>query len=211
VRFSWPEFNLDSHADTRPDLEGLQVNLTVHSDLPPGVQTTLYLREGDDKDSQRELAKVFAQDDGTLLFSDITIIEGEIVLLLDASDDCGKHRSGKRLYVWDGQGIPQCTLDLATPSSDGVLGPQQDEDDTTSGMQVRVLVQAGRPDMEVRLFVRNRTLQTERSFTHPSQENGDAEFALTLEEGEQAIRAVCLWEPRALYPSSATHVFQVLP
>jgi len=213
VRFGWPEFQLDPSADTR-DAEGIQLAFDVRSDLYANTHASLFLRIGDDE-TKTLIAEATSQPDGLLSFSDATVPLGEVVLIVEARDECGTHRTGRRLYVWDGLGVPRCELTLAHPPEqpvDGgipVLGPEDDEDSDLAGMQVRVIVEAGRPDMEVSLFVRDREQDESQEFFPQSDANGQAEVLVTLPLGEQALRAVCYWEPQELRPSSATHVFIV--
>ncbi len=213
VRFGWPEFQLDPSADTS-DAEGIQLAFDVRSDLEANTQASLYLRIGDEEE-QTLLAEAITTHDGLLSFDSATVPLGGIVLIVDARDECGTHRTGRRLYVWDGLGFPGCELVLAhspqepTDGSIPVLGPEHDEDSDLAGMQVRVLIEAGRPDMDVSLFARDRERDESQEFFRQSDTNGRAEMLVTLPQGEQALRAVCYWEPQELRPSSATHVFLV--
>ncbi len=215
VRFGWPFFQLDPSADVS-DAEGLQISFDVRSDLDPGIRADLFLRDEETEEQvQTFVGEATSDDDGLLSFSNVSIPEGNILFILEARDDCGVQRTGKRAFVWDGLGIPQCLLSLGMPPEtpdDGslpILGAEHDEDPTTDGIQVRALVDAGRPDMEIRVFARDRELDEDQEFVRDSDSDGKAEILITLPPGEQALRAVCYWEPEDLRRNSPTYVFDV--
>jgi len=213
VRFGWPFFQLDPSADVS-DEAGIQIRFDVRSDLAPGVAANLFLRD-EETDEQSFVGEAVSDADGLLSFSDVTIPEGDILFILEARDECGVQRTGRRAFVWDGLGIPQCSLSLGLPPeipSDGslpILGAEHDEDPGTAGIQVRVIVDAGRPDMQITVFARDRELDEDQEFIVDSEDDGTAEVLLTLPAGEQAIRSVCYWEPEDLRSNSATYVFDV--
>ncbi len=214
VRFGWPFLQLDPTSDVSEAAEGIQIDFDVRSDLGADVRASLFLRL-DDSEEQVFLSEAVSDSAGLLPFRNVTVPEGEIVLVLEARDDCGLQRSGKRLFVWDGLGFPRCEMALATPPAtptDGsipVLGLEHDEDSGTPGIQVRVLVETGRPDMEVSLFARDRERDEDQEFVVASDSSGLAEIPFTLPSGEQAIRGVCFWEPEDLRVNTATRLFFV--
>lgn len=213
VRFSWPLFELDPSVDVAPQTEGLQVDFEVRSDLEGGVRATLTIAAGESEPVYA--GEAVTRDDGSVLFRDISVPEGEIVFFLDARSRCGRHRSGKRTFVWDGLGFPSCSLSLASePELDPerpypVLRVANDEDLELDGMQVQVRVASGRPDMQVRLFALDRETGDTQTFDLEPDQNGLAATTVTLGEGEQALRAVCLWEAQGLRPSSPTWTYLV--
>lgn len=213
VRFGWPLLDLSPSVDVDDLAEGLQVSFDVRSDLLAGAHATLTIAAGDQDPVYAAQAQ--AQEDGLLSFQNVTVPEGEIVFFLDARDGCGGHRSGLRTFVWDGLGYPGCHLQLAMgPSQDPeslypVLGPEHDENVELPGMQVRVLVDAGRPDMRVRLFATDRETGEAQSYDLAPDASGVAEQELTLGAGEQAMRAVCFWDAQDLRPSSPTWTYWV--
>ena len=215
VRFAWPFFQLDPTADVSSEA-GIQVSFGVRSDLAPDVFAKLYLRDEESENEDETLVgEAISDADGLLSFSSVSIPEGDILFILRAQDECGVQVTGKRAFVWDGLGIPQCSLTLGLPPetpADGslpILGSEHDEDLATDGIQVRVIVDAGRPDMEVRVFARDRELDEDQEFTLGSGSDGTAQVLVTLPEGEQAIRSVCYWEPEDLRSTSPTFVYDV--
>jgi hypothetical protein len=212
VRFGWPHFELNTSQDESPT-EGVQISFSVRSDLLPGGVGNLSIETGEDGEEVRTfVAKARADQAGLLTFEDITIPVGRFIFLLDAEDACGVARSGKRVYLWDGLGQPQCALSIASgfdidpDTGASMLGPAQDEDLDTPGMQVTAEVNAGRPDMRIRLFVRDRTRGSNQDFQFDSS---TGEQPLTLGEGEQALRAVCFWEKEDFHMSTPTRVYHV--
>lgn len=217
VRFGWPFLELDPTSDVNDGQDGIQVDFDVRSDLAGGIRANLFQRidVGEDETEQVYLGEATSDSDGLLSFRNITVPEGDLVLIIEARSNCGLHRTGRRLFVWDGLGIPQCEMSLATPPAmptDGsipVLSSEQDEDALAEGMQVRFLVQAGRPDMEVTLFTRDRERDESDEISAFSDSSGLSEFAITLPTGEQAVRAVCYWEPEDVRVNTATRLFYV--
>lgn len=213
VRFGWPFFEIDPMVDTG-DEEGIQLRFDVRSDLEGGVEANLFLRtEGTEE--QTFVGAAMSDPDGLLSFANVSVPTGDILFILEARNDCGLQRTGRRAFVWDGLGIPQCSLSLATPpaipedGSPAILGPEHDEDPATEGVQVRVIVDAGRPDMEIDLFARDRERGEDTEVPLSLSGMGVGETVLTLPTGEHALRAVCYWEPEDLRSSTPTHVFLV--
>ncbi len=217
VRFGWPHFDESPSSDIS-SAEGIQIDIALRSDLLPGASATLSITAENVPEEEREsafAAEAVADAEGQLVFKDVTLSLGSLLFLVDAEDDCGKARAGRRTYVWDGLGKPQCVIALASdpdpdPESGSFeLGPEDDEDSGTAGMQVRVLIDAGRSDMEVDLFVVDRETGTSESLELLAGENNLAEQSLTLAEGEQALRAICYWPGEDLYQTSPTQVYMV--
>jgi hypothetical protein len=216
VRFGWPNFEVDP-ADDVSAAEGIQINFSVRSDLLPNAPARLSIAvsgpEGDE--DQVLVAETRSQSDGLLTFTDVTVPLGPMIFFIDAEDECGKARTGKRTFVWDGLGMPHCELRLASePESDPETGSFElvaayDEDENTPGMQVEVLVDAGRPDMQISLFVVDREGGANQEFDLPAGDDDIGQQAVTLAEGEQALRAVCYWEPQDFRVSTATRVYFV--
>jgi hypothetical protein len=73
-----------------------------------------------------------------------------------------------------------------------------------AGVQLSVHVVAGRPDMQVLLFVLDLDTGTEVKLEQESGDDLAADYDLTLPEGASAMRAVCHWTPAGLSPSSIT-------
>ncbi|MCP4446375.1 MAG: hypothetical protein GY811_13680 [Myxococcales bacterium] len=213
VRFGWPFLELDPNSDVSAE-EGIQIDFDVRSDFSSGVEANLFLRLGDSEE-QALVGEATSGSDGLLSFQDVSVPEGEVVFIVEARDDCGLHRTGKRVFVWDGLGFPACDLGLATEPTrpaDGsipVLSSEHDENSGEDGMQVRIVVETGRPDMEVTLFARDREQGESREFSVPSGASGLSEIPLTLPAGEQAIRAVCYWAPEELRVNTATYLYDV--
>ena len=90
-----------------------------------------------------------------------------------------------------------------------VLRGEHDGDPDQPGLQLDVTVTAGRPDMTVSLFALDPATGEQAIFTDQSGDDLAASFPVTLGEGEQSLRAVCVWEPGGLRPSSPTHRYLV--
>ena len=216
IRFGWPAFQIDPSSDVSAS-EGIQINLEVGSDLLPGSRANLFVTPGteDDREAQVFVGDAIAGAQGQLSFSDVGIPLGSIIFIIEAEDACGKARGGRRTYVWDGQGQPQCELSLATepdPVSESLereLGPEHDEDPTLAGMQVEVLIEAGRPDMQVSLFAVDRETGDTRNFELGVDQLGVAQQSLTLPQGEQALRAICYWPVEDFRVTTPTRVYRV--
>lgn len=216
VRFGWPHFELDPSADVS-SAEGIQIDIRLESDLLPNAPAKLSIEVTNSEGEQERsvVAEARSESDGGLHFTDVTVPLGPIIFYIDAEDDCGKARSGRRTFVWDGLGMPQCELRLASePAADpqsGVrdLGAEHDEDEGTAGMQVEVIIDSGRPDMEVTLFAVDRESAGNQDFDVPVDEVGIGRQTLTLPEGEQALRGVCYWEPEDFRVTSVTKVYYV--
>jgi len=212
VRFSWPNFLIEPSQD-QSDAEGIQVSFVVVSDLLPDVEVNLLVAQGDE--DRVVVGSGISQSDGEVAFTDISVPQGSIVFFVEAKDECGVHRSGKRTYVWDGLGFPQCKLSLfagpdeSSESALPVLTSEHDLDENQPGFQTRIRVEAGRPDMEVRLFVLDQESGESQDFILPTQSDGAVTQVVTLAPGEQAMRAVCIWEPENLRPSTPTYNYIV--
>ncbi len=213
VRFGWPFFEIDPMVDTE-DAEGIQLRFDVRSDLKSGVQANLFLRT-EDSDQQSFVGEAVSDEDGLLSFSNVSVPTGDILFILEARNDCGLQRTGRRAFVWDGLGVPDCALSLATPPEppeDGALAQlteEHDEDPATPGIQVRVIVDAGRPDMEVSLFARDRTRDENSEESIVPGSDGSGDVLITLPAGEHALRAVCYWEAEDLRVNTPTFEFDV--
>jgi hypothetical protein len=216
VRFGWPHFELDPSKDVSA-AEGIQIDFRVESDLLPNAPAKLSVAvsgpEGDE--DQVLVGETRSESDGGLIFTNVTVPLGPIVFFIDAEDECGRARTGRRTFVWDGLGMPQCELRLATEapvdpeSGRRELGAEHDEDGDTAGMQVEVIVESGRPDMDVDLFVLDRETGGSEEFELSVDETGVGRQAVTLGEGEQALRGVCYWEPEDFRVTTATRVYFV--
>ncbi len=217
VRFGWPHLDESPSSDIS-SAEGIQIDIPVRSDLLPGAPAVLTVTDLNVPEDEQEAlfaARSQADSEGLLFFEEVTLPLGSLLLLISAEDECGRARTGRRTFVWDGLGKPQCDLSLAkSPAADPVSGiydlrPEHDEDAQTAGMQVSVLVDAGRPDMEVRLFVVDRESGDTQDAELMAGEDNKAVQSLTLAEGEQAVRAICYWPYEDLYQTSPTQVYLV--
>lgn len=213
VRFVWPYLDLDTGDDVS-DRAGLQVELAISTGLDEGTPITLFLSQNDE-DEPASLMQRSTDADGIVHFAEVTIPTGEVILYAEAETECGDFRSGRRTYVWEGVGRPRCDLQVSPGpvQVEGqalpVLLPEHDVDPAQEGFQTQVLVEAGRGDMTVDLFHVDRELDERNQLSLLPDGDGSAEAVVTLGPGEQALRALCEWEPLALRPSSPTLVFWV--
>jgi hypothetical protein len=217
VRFGWPHFDEGPSTDIS-GAEGIQIDIPLRSDLLPGAPARLTITAESVPEEEREAvfaAEARADEDGLLVFEDVTLPVGSILFLVDASDLCGSARSGRRTFVWDGLGKPQCELGVvAGPAADPITGifdlnTEHDEDVGTAGIQVSMAVAPGRSDMEVTLFVVDRETGDKQTLEVPLDDGDVGQQTLTLAEGEQAVRAVCYWPGEDLNVTSPTLVYNV--
>ncbi len=217
VRFGWPNFDEGPNTDIS-GAEGIQIDIPVRSDLLPGSLAKLTITAATDPEEDQEAvfaAESRADKDGMLFFEDVTLPVGSILFLIDAKDSCGSARGGRRTFVWDGLGKPQCEVGIISgPAADPTTGVfelniEHDEDVGTAGMQVSIAVAAGRSDMEVTLFVVDRETGDTQTLDYPVDDSGVGQQSLTLAEGEQAVRAICYWPDEDLNLTSPTLVYNV--
>jgi hypothetical protein len=139
----------------------------------------------------------------------VNIPLGRVTLRLTAENQCGEVQSSRRPYVWDGLGMPMCELDIGVDAAEEealapfrALRAEHDADPAAPGVQLEVTVMAGRPDVEVGFFALDLASGEQQIFREESGDDLSAVFPVTLGEGGQVLRAVCLWEPGGLRPSS---------
>jgi hypothetical protein len=209
VRIVWPYFEIDPRLDVS-EAEGLQVDLHLRTTLNEGSAARLTV-QGETGDPVLHPEESVAGEDGALDFHGVTMPLGRLLLEVAIENECGESASRRQLYAWDGLGFPQCELSLGVePTQDdayaplGVLRASDDGDPVAPGLQLHVTVDAGRPDMSVTLFALDVASGEQEIVSQESGTDRIAAFDLTIGEGEQAIRAVCEWEPEELLPSSVT-------
>jgi hypothetical protein len=209
VRVIWPAFNVDPSSDVSP-AEGLQIDINLRSSVLPGSRAVLTV-QGESGDPVAHPEPAIADADGNLGFSAVTVPLGRVTLQLQIENECGEVQSVREPFVWDGLGFPSCELDLGVePAVVDELAPlrvlraEHDADPDSPGIDLDVTVQAGRPDMTVSLFALDQATGEEQELTEETGDDLGAEFSLALPEGEHAVRAICLWPPAGLRPSSPT-------
>jgi hypothetical protein len=208
-RVVWPFFEIDISDDIDP-ADGIQIDLDLRTSYLPGSVAYLAIQpEEGDPVTHPESGVV--EDNGDLHFHSVTVPLGRVSLSLSLVNECGEGSSRRDLFVWDGTGYPECTLTLSVdPDFDtalaplGVLRAEHDADPDQPGVQLSVHVVAGRPDMQVLLFVLDLTTGEEVRLDQDSGDDLAADYDLTLRDGEHAMRAVCHWTPADLSPSSIT-------
>jgi len=209
ARVVWPFFDIDPRLDTSPD-DGLQIDLELRSSLLPGTSVFLTV-QGEEGDPVAHPQPAVADEDGDVLFTDVNVPFGRVTFEVNAHNECGDVRSLRTPYVWDGLGFPRCDLDLGVEPAVvddlaplSVLRAEHDGDPDQPGVQLQVSIDAGRPDMTVTLFALDPATGEQQIFEEESGDDLRASFPVTLGEGEHALRAVCVWEPAGLRPSSRT-------
>lgn len=212
VRVVWPFFDIDAADDVDP-APGIQIDLELKTNLVDGTPARLDVVDPEGERTPHPEGGVV--EDGVLRFPAVTVPTGRIELALTAFSECGEVPSRRGLYVWDGTGYPACSLTLGVepaPSEDhplGTIGSAADVDGATPGIQIPVAVDAGRPDMEVALFVRDVETATDTVYEDVSGPDLAVDFTVSLPPGEVSIRAVCTWPVEDLRPSSHTARFFV--
>lgn len=209
-RVVWPFFDVDTSDDTDPAAEGIQLDLDLNTSYLPGTVASLTIQP-EEGDPVVHPASGEVGEDGHLQFHDVTVPLGRVVLSLSLVNECGDGSSRRKLFVWDGRGYPECTLSLSVEPDTatalapiGVLRAEHDADPDQPGVQLSAHVLAGRPDMQVLLFVLDLATGEEVRLDQDTGDDLAADFDLTLREGEHAMRAVCHWTPAELSPSSIT-------
>lgn len=209
ARIVWPFFDITPDVDTSPD-EGIQIDLALRTSLLPGTQVFLAVRAGDEEPIPHP-EPAAADETGDLLFTDVDVPYGRITLEINAHSQCGDVRSLRTPFVWDGLGMPMCEIDIGVEPIEveglaplSVLRGEHDADPDEPGLQLDVTVTAGRPDMSVSLFALDPATGEQAIFSDESGDDRAAVFPVTLGEGERSLRAVCVWEPGGLRPSSPT-------
>lgn len=212
VRFGWPHFEISPESDTNSAEDGIQIDFVLRSDLLAGATVNLFITAEDEEPVL--VAEALATESGEVPFSNVSVPIGDIVIHADAKDSCGFRRSGLQTFVWDGLGVPECSLTI--PNGPAIvlgeiptLTSEHDVDLDLPGLQVQVQVETGRPDIQVALFALDRTLLSEQEFSLDSDSTNLVSQMVTLEPGEHAFRGVCFWEPEALYLNSPTWSYQV--
>ena len=207
MRVVWPFFTLDPSLDSSPD-EGLQIDLALRSTIHPGTSVFLSV-QGEEGEPVQHPEPSIAASDGGLLFTDVNIPLGRVTLRVTAENQCGDLTSSRRPFVWDGQGMPICELDIGVDAAEEealapfrVLRAEHDADPDTAGMQLDVSVVAGRPDVEIGFFALDLASGEQQVFRQESGDDLAGAFSVTLGEGGHVLRSVCLWEPGGLRPSS---------
>jgi hypothetical protein len=209
ARMVWPFFEIDPSDDIDPVAEGIQIDLEISSTIWAGTEARLSVTPAGG-DPVLHPDQVVVEDDGRLVFRAITLPTGRLTLTVLLDGECGSASSGRNLFVWDGLGMPECELSMAEAAEVPALAPhrvlraEHDEDPEGPGMQISVSVVTGRPDMIATLFVLDLSTGLERQLEQESGEDRTAEYDLTLDDGLQALRAVCHWPPADLRPSSIT-------
>jgi hypothetical protein len=214
ARIVWPFFDITPAVDTSPD-EGIQMDLALRTSLRPGTEVSLSVRAADSEPVPHPEPAV-ADETGDLLFTDVGVPYGRIALEVTARSECGDVRSVRTPFVWDGLGMPMCEIDIGVDPIQveelaplSVLRGEQDADPEEPGLQLDVTVTAGRPDMTVTLFALDPVTGEQAIFSDQSGDDLAASFPVTLGEGERSLRAVCVWEPSGLRPSSPTFRYLV--
>lgn len=213
VRVVWPYFELDPTADVDDSTPGLQIAFELRTGFLPGTEIDLFV--AGEEPPREHAASAVVDDDGRAAFTGVTVPEGPVSFVLEARNQCGAYETGRSTFVWDGQGFPACGLALTEPGraapgiADPVLDAAADADPDEPGFQGTAVVEAGRPDMEITLFVLDLDGGEEEALRVPSGDDGRAELALSLTDGHWAMRAVCLWPPRERRQPSTTRRFVV--
>lgn len=215
ARVVWPFFEIDTSDDIDPADDGIQIDIDLRTSYLAGSVGYLTI-EPEEGDPVAHPESSVVGDDGDLHFHAVTVPLGRVLLSVSLQNECGEGSSRRELFVWDGEGFPECTLTLSVdPDQDtalaplGVLRAEHDGDPGQPGVQLSAHVLAGRPDMQVLLFVLDLTTGEEERLDQESGDDLAADFDLTLRDGQQALRAVCHWTPADLSPSSITRQLYV--
>lgn len=214
ARVVWPFAEIVPADEIDPD-QLVEVDIPLRTSLLPGTRGYLAVQGQDWEEPVAHPQIATVQDDGDLEFFAVTLPVGRVRLSLAVENECGPRSTSRLVYVWDGRGFPRCDLDMTSGDDVASFAPlrvlrsEHDQDDQAEGLQISATVTAGRPDMDIDLFILDVDSGTETVVSQASDQNGQATFDFTLPAGEQSVRALCTWPVEDLVPSSETRQYFV--
>ena len=202
-------------ADDVSDAPGLQIEVVINSELPPGRLARLFITGPDEIEVQHpEIAVV--DFDGQIRFPAVDVPLGSVLFRLETDDGCRLVQTSQRRFVRDGLGDPACEISFSPePETPTLLAPAlvynrlSDPDTATIEIDVDVEVFAGRPGSEVTLLFTDVDASSTSTEVAEVDAGGLASFSLALAEGNHAIRAICRDDFGGVPLSTATFPFVI--
>lgn len=196
ISWAFPDHELDSGDDVSAE-PGLQLDVRVNSELPPGRPARLFVTGPDDIEVEHpEIAVVDAA--GQIRFAAVDVPFGSVLFRLETDDGCRLIQIADRRFILEDGGAPACDISFAPePDAATALAPAlvyhrlSDPDTTTPEIDVDVAVFAGRAGSEVTLLVTDVDAETTQILVATAGPGAEVSFPVALAEGDHAIRAVC--------------------
>jgi len=154
-----------------------------------------------------------ADANGVLFFKAVTVPTGALTLSVRGQNECREIRSSRDLFVFDDAGDVECRMAFpgASEPMDGqrIYEADADLEPGVEGFQAQLRVIAGRPGVDTELLVLPQLGGEELLLMAGTDTGGSADFDVTLEPGEYAVRAICRWDMIEVPRLSATHALVV--
>ena len=209
VAITAPAADSDVRDDVDAETPGVQIDVQVRSSLVDGQSFTLTVTG---EDGGNEDYQAVSDAEGDVVFENVTVPAGAVTLRVDGtSEDCGDGSDEIEVNVVAGAG---CVLTVREEPIENdyyaplpVLNASNDADADTANFQANIDIES-LSDYEVELFVLDVDAATENSAGQLTADaDGAATFAITLAQGRQALRAVCVSPNSSASPSITTTVF----
>jgi hypothetical protein len=194
ISWAFPDHEL-STADDVSDAPGLQVDVVLNSQLPPGREATLFLIGPDDVEIEHP-DRILVADSGQLLFPAVDVPTGSVLFRVRTDDGCRLVETSIRRFVLDEAGPPACEIAFSPePIERAALAPALVYNESavkpSGNVEVDVEVFTRRADMEVTLLVTDVDSETTTSTRQAVDASALTRFPLALADGRHAVRAIC--------------------
>jgi hypothetical protein len=212
VIWEFNDVSVSPKDDVSPE-PGLQIDVSARTSIRPGTVLQLLIAKGDEAPMPGPEAVV--GPDGRVIYPAVTLPNGEVTLTLQGNNGCQMVQFSHQLFVFDDRGDATCVLSVREPVVSADSPPEQflnaaaDSDPIAPGFQAHFLVDTGRPAIDVQLLALDIATRVETNLRQLSDTTGHAVFAVTLQEGKQAIQAICRWQEVPSPRPSATLSFTV--
>ena len=203
ARVSWPFLEF-TEGDDESDEPGVQISLELRTSLSEGTTTTLRVApmggdggaDGAGDESGGASLVGIVDEEGTVFFESVTILDGEFFLSLDAEVDCGSIRSERTAFLRTSQNDLRCSFGINGENQivgelTRVLDDDADTSLTEAGVQALLEVETGLPNTAVEVFIVNETTDEELTLDANTAAATGASFNATFENGFYNIRSVC--------------------
>jgi hypothetical protein len=194
ISWAFPDHELTA-ADDVSDEPGLQIDVLLNSELPPGREATLFL-VGPDEVEIEHPETVEVAGNGQILFRAVDVPVGSVLFRVRTDDRCRLIETSIRRFVLDELGRPACEISFSPePTSRVELAPARVYNESSAGagsaVDVEVEVFTRRPEMSVSLLVTDVDAGATSVDSATVDAAALAAFPISLDEGRHAIRAVC--------------------
>ena len=195
TRVSWPFLEFVEEDDESDD-PGVQIDLVLRTTLIEGTNALLQIEQEDGDDSIEASQERAVGSEGTLVFENVTLLEGEFILSIEAEVPCGSIRSERTAFLRTSQNDLRCTFSVEGESqslgeTSRVLDSEADGSDTEPGLQALLEVETGLNATSVELFYVNETTDAEVELEGNTEDGTGVSFEATFEDGIYNVRAIC--------------------